>query len=293
VGFLGPNGAGKTTTMRVLATFLSATEGTATIDGLDVFRDSMEVRRRVGYLPETVPLYTDMRVQEYLRYRGRLRGLKGKALAGRLAEVVELCGLGEVRRRIVGQLSKGYVQRVGLADSLLHDPDVLILDEPTIGLDPNQIRHIRHLIKSLGQRHTVLLSSHILSEVQMICERVLILNRGRIVASDRTENLLRLAQGGPQVLVEVLAPPAAVAPALQAAAGVLRVTVAPAGEWTQAVCDCEPGTDTRPAIFRTVVAQGWVLREMRVARRNLEDVFVEITAEQPAPGGTERNGNGR
>jgi ABC-2 type transport system ATP-binding protein len=189
VGFLGPNGAGKSTTMRVLAGYLSATSGTATIDGLDVFWQPVEVRRRIGYLPENCPLYPEMRVQEYLRFRGGLKGLHGGDCTRRMEIVLDRCWLRDVRRQLIGTLSKGYRQRVGLADTLIHNPPVLILDEPTAGLDPSQIRETRQLIKELGQDHTILLSTHILPEVELTCEEVIIINRGRLAAAGKLEDL--------------------------------------------------------------------------------------------------------
>lgn len=277
VGFLGPNGAGKTTTMRILSSYMPATGGSVTVAGLDVFRDSLEVRRKIGYLPENVPLYTDMRVLEYLKYRGRLKGLTGKRLRTRIDEVVALCSLTELRRSIIGQLSKGYTQRVGLADSLVHEPEVLILDEPTIGLDPNQIRHIRNLIKSLGKRHTILLSSHILPEIEMTCERVLIINKGKIIASDTPQKLVQLMKGNPQLVAEIKGTGDAVHSKLRSIPGIISVTCEPASEWSRFTCECEKGADVRTAIFATVSANGWVLRELREEKRNLEDAFVSLT----------------
>src|SRR5271170_161113 len=189
VGLLGPNGAGKSTTMRILSCFLPATSGTVRVGGLDVFSDSEEVRRRIGYMPENNPLHFEMRVREYLKFRARLKGLGWRRSRERVDTVMEQCGLTDVQKRIIGQLSKGYRQRVGLADALVHEPELIILDEPTIGLDPNQIRSVRQLIKDLGRRHTVLLSSHILPEVEMTCNRVLIMRAGRILAADTPENL--------------------------------------------------------------------------------------------------------
>jgi len=189
VSFLGPNGAGKSTTMRILSCYLPATSGRASVSGFDVASQSREVRSRVGYMPENVALYPEMRVQEYLEYRAALKGVRGRRNRQRVNAVKELCSLRDVERKLIGTLSKGYRQRVGLADALLHDPDLLILDEPTIGLDPNQIRQVRQLIKDLGKRHTILLSTHILSEVEMTCSRVLIINKGRIAASDTPEAL--------------------------------------------------------------------------------------------------------
>ena len=190
VGFLGPNGAGKSTTMKILSCFLPATSGRATVAGYDVFSQSLEVRNHLGYMPENVPLYTELRVNEYLEHRAALKGLSGRKLKSRVGEVKELASLNDVQHKIINTLSKGYRQRVGLADALVGDPDLLILDEPTIGLDPNQIRQVRDLIKNLGQRHTILLSTHILPEVEMTCSRVIILHKGRIEASDTPQNLL-------------------------------------------------------------------------------------------------------
>ena len=285
VGFLGPNGAGKTTTMRILSGFLAATGGTVKIAGHDVFSDSLEVRRRIGYLPEMVPLYVEMRVVEYLNYRGRLKGLGGKRLRSRLEEVVTACGLEDVRWQVIGKLSKGFRQRVGLADSLIHEPEVLILDEPTIGLDPNQIRQIRALIQSLARKHTVLLSSHILPEVEMICQRVLIINKGRIVAADRTSNLLGLLKGNPRVVIEIQGDQTQIEDALRTTAGVIRVAAESAGEWLRVTCECEAGDDPCPALYRTVSSHGWVLRELRAERKNLEDVFVEVTTDDATEAG--------
>src|SRR6187399_3609945 len=190
MGFLGPNGAGKSTTMRILASFMPPTSGTASIAGFDVFEKSLQARTHLGYMPENVPLYTDMRVTEYLNYRAALKGVPHRRVAERVGDVKELCGLKEVEKKLIGALSKGFRQRVGLADALLHEPDLLILDEPTIGLDPNQIRQVRALIKNLGKQHTILLSTHILPEVEMKCSRVIIINKGRIEACDTPENLL-------------------------------------------------------------------------------------------------------
>jgi ABC-2 type transport system ATP-binding protein len=205
VGFLGPNGAGKTTTMRILAGYLTATSGRARIAGYDVFWKPIEVRRRIGYLPENCPLYPEMRVHEYLRFRGGIRGLHGRAVRHRLAEVVERCWLREVRRQLIGTLSKGYRQRVGLADTLLHDPDVLILDEPTAGLDPTQIAETRKLIRELGTDHTILLSTHILPEVEVTCEEVIIIDRGQVATSGRLADLRARGQTLEDLFVRLVA----------------------------------------------------------------------------------------
>ena len=205
VGFLGPNGAGKTTTIRMLTGFLPPTRGTATIAGYDIRKHSKHVRQAIGYMPESVPLYDDMRVTEYLRFRGKIKGLRGHLLSARVQDVLEQCGLTEMRRRIIKALSKGYRQRVGLADALLHEPELLILDEPTNGLDPNQIRAIRGLIKDLAQERTVMISTHILSEVEMMCNRVVIIDRGQVKASDRPENLVNELRSTGSVILETQA----------------------------------------------------------------------------------------
>ena len=279
VGLLGPNGAGKTTTMRILACYLPPSGGKATVAGYDVFQDSLEVRRRVGYLPENVPLYTEMRVVEYLNYRGRLKGLRGRELRTSVERVLEAAGLTDVKRRIIAKLSKGYRQRVGLADALVHDPELLILDEPTIGLDPNQIRHIRNLIKNLGDRHTVLLSSHILHEVEMVCERVLIVNEGRIVASGKTEELTGLIKDHAVVILEIRGPREQIAERLVGLDGVEHVKCESAGEWHSFTCECGRGESVQERLFALVSAEKWPVRELRTERKSLEDVFVAVTSD--------------
>src|SRR5476649_521200 len=206
VGLLGSNGAGKSTTMRILSCFLPATSGTVRVAGFDVFREADEVRRRIGYMPENNPLYPEMRVREYLKFRARLKGLGWRRSRERVSTVMEQCGLTDVSRRVIGQLSKGYRQRVGLADALVHEPDLIILDEPTIGLDPHQIRSVRQLIKSLAKKHTVLISTHILPEVEMMCGRVLIMLDGKIRAADTPDNLQSLMAGDSQIIAEIAAP---------------------------------------------------------------------------------------
>src|SRR5271157_6107348 len=227
-GLLGPNGAGKSTTMRILACFTPATSGDARVAGLDVFADADEVRRRIGYMPENNPLHPDMRVREYLKFRARLKGLGRSRTRERVDAVIAQCGLAEVNRRVIGQLSKGYKQRVGLADALVHDPELIILDEPTIGLDPHQIRSVRALIKSLGGKHTVLISTHILPEVEMMCGRVLIMFGGRVLASDTPENLQRRMAGGSQIIAEIAAPETALRAAWDLQPDVEQFDVAPA-----------------------------------------------------------------
>jgi ABC-2 type transport system ATP-binding protein len=291
VGFLGPNGAGKTTTMRILTGYLAATEGRVVIDELDIFTHSLEVRRRIGYLPESVPLYPEMRVDEYLVFRARLKGVPRRKLWLRLADVKELCGLQDAGRRIIGQLSRGYWQRVGLADTLIHDPELLILDEPTIGLDPNQIRAMRELIRSLGRRRTILLSTHFLGEAEAVCQRVLILNAGKIVAADSPLALLGRHPGGVSVVAEIFGPRLEILRQLENLDGVTQVACL-AGETGPAAAPAawghyrvEAGRDpeTRAAIFDVVMQNHWALRELRTEPRNLEDVFARMTAEEPGP----------
>ena len=277
VGFLGPNGAGKTTTMRMLSCYLPASSGSVSVAGFDVFQDSQEVRKKIGYLPENVPLYPEMRVDEYLDFRARLKKVPRKLRKRRVGEVKELCGLQDVGRRIIGQLSKGFKQRVGLAESLVHDPELLILDEPTIGLDPNQIRQVRSLIRELGKRHTILLSTHILSEVEMTCQRVLIINQGRIVASDTPENLRGLMQGGVKVIVEMQAPREEADRKLQDLPQVSRVTVGGEDPWIRFELECLKEADPRPEVFDLAVRSNWKLRELRIERQSLEDIFVALT----------------
>jgi ABC-2 type transport system ATP-binding protein len=281
VGFLGPNGAGKTTTMRVLSCFLPPTRGTVTIAGLDIVKDSIEVRRISGYMPENVPLYLDMRVHDYLRFRAKLKGLSGMRRRDRVNDVIEHCGLTEVARSIIGRLSKGYRQRVGLADSLISDPQLLILDEPTIGLDPNQIRHVRTLIKGLSQRHTVLLSTHILSEVETLCDRVLIMHNGHIVASDTPNHLVDLLKSAVCFQAEMKGPIDEIIRQLRAIKGVTTVSGAVEGDWNRLTIKCDQGCDARADIFTTASANQWPLRELTsMPGKNLEDVFVEMTKEE-------------
>jgi ABC-2 type transport system ATP-binding protein len=277
VGFLGPNGAGKSTTMRILSGFLPATSGRVSIAGYDIFERSLEARRQIGYMPENVPLYPDMRVREYLAYRGALKGLWGRRLRERVADVMEQCGLAERERSLIGSLSKGYRQRVGLADALVHDPDLLILDEPTIGLDPNQIRQVRELIRSLGKRHTILISSHILPEVEATCTRVLIINRGRIEASDTPENLMARLRTAGGLTVEIAGGGSDAAAALAELPGVKQVSASGEEEWRTYQLRTESGADVREAVFRLAVGRGWRVREMSLDRFTLEDVFVEVT----------------
>jgi ABC-2 type transport system ATP-binding protein len=286
VGFLGPNGAGKTTTMRILTCFQPPSAGTATVAGFDVMKDSLEVRRRIGYLPENVPLYPEMRVEEYLAFRARLKGVPPGLRKKRIDICVERCGLGPVRRRIVGQLSKGFRQRVGFAEAMVHDPPILILDEPTIGLDPNQIRTIRTLIQELGRDHTVILSTHILPEVEMVCDRVVIISRGRIVTQEATKNLARVFTSSNKVILEVRAPQAEVESAVMAMPGVRAVALKGVSDDGQVVTvrvETDGPQDRREALHRLAVEKGWPLRGLSLEQVSLEEIFVQVTSQAPPP----------
>ncbi|PYJ48942.1 MAG: ABC transporter [Verrucomicrobia bacterium] len=277
MGFLGPNGAGKTTTMRILAGFMPPTSGRATVAGFDVFSQSLQARSHLGYMPESVPLYNDMRVDEYLVYRAALKSVPRRRVAERVGDVKELCGLKEVKKQLIGTLSKGYRQRVGLADALLHEPDLLILDEPTIGLDPNQIRQVRELIKNLGEQHTILLSTHILPEVEMTCSRVIIIHKGRIEACDTPDNLLGKIRRAGGVLLEAKTGPDNGAEELKKIAGVRDIMIDVDGEWKIFSLRVESGVDVREQIFRLATDRRWIVRELTQRRATLEDVFVELT----------------
>jgi ABC-2 type transport system ATP-binding protein len=257
---------------------ISFTVGTVRVAGLDVFHDSDEVRRRIGYMPENNPLYSEMRVREYLKFRARLKGLGWKKSRQRVTTVMEQCGLADVGRRVIGQLSKGYKQRVGLADALVHEPDLIILDEPTIGLDPHQIRSVRQLIKSLGGRHTVLISTHILPEAEMMCNRMLIMFDGRVLASDTPENLQRQMAGGSQIFAEIAAPEAALRAVWENLPEVEHydITLTAAGYFRCALTPRD-GKDLRPLIFDLTRQNGWTLRELTRNRPSLEDIYVQVT----------------
>src|SRR3984893_8459171 len=277
MGFLGPNGAGKSTTMRILAGFMPPTSGRATVAGFDVFEQSLQARTHLGYMPENVPLYSDMRVTEYLNYRAALKGVQHRRVAERVGDVEELCGLKDVERKLIGTLSKGCRQRVGLADALLAEPDLLILDEPTIGLDPNQIRQVRELIKNLGKHHTILLSTHILPEVEMTCGRVIIIHKGRIEACDTPANLLGQIRQAGRGDVGAKTCKDEGAEELKKISGVREVTSDTEGDWRIFSLRVESGLDVREEIFRLAMARRWTVRELSQRRATLEDVFVEIT----------------
>jgi ABC-2 type transport system ATP-binding protein len=278
VGLLGPNGAGKSTTMRILSCFMPATSGTARVGGFDVYHESVEVRRRIGYMPENNPLYPEMRVREYLKFRARLKGLGWRRSRQRVDTVMEQCNLTGVSRRIIGQLSKGYRQRVGLADALSHEPELIILDEPTIGLDPHQIRSVRQLIKSLGGKHTVLISTHILPEAEMMCNRMVIMYDGKVLAADSPENLQRLMAGSSQIVAEIAAPAGELRDILSQMQGIETIDVsASEGEFQRCAITPRNGYDLRPAIFAIARERGWILRELTRNRHSLEDIYVQIT----------------
>lgn len=284
LGFLGPNGAGKTTTMRVLTGYLPATQGTAKIAGFDVFGDSMEVRRRIGYLPETPPLYFDMTVSSYLDFVARIKNVPVEKRAQRVEAAMEMAGLAEQRNQLIKRLSRGYKQRVGLAQAIVHDPDVIILDEPTVGLDPKQIIEVRHLIKGLAGSHTIILSTHILPEVSMTCDRVIIINHGKIVAVDTPENLTLQLKGGERIRVIAQAPEQPLRDSLQKIPGAQRVQIESMGSSGRMVATVEAsqGQDLRSQIAAKIVGQGWPLYELRGENLSLEEIFLQLTTEDPA-----------
>ena len=273
---LGPNGAGKTTTIRMITGFLPPTSGKVTVAGKDLFESPREARRQVGYLPENVALYHEMRVEEYLAYRARLEGLSRTEARQAIGETVDRCLLTDVRSQIIGTLSKGYRQRVGLATAILHKPRVLVLDEPTVGLDPKQIIAIRQLIRELGRERTLLLSTHILPEVELLCDRVMIIDRGRIVAEGTPESLRESWVGNPGLRITVKDNPAGAAEALAQIEGVAGVKDVGNGRF---VLEGNPGVDSREEVFRAAVERGWVLLELAQERATMEDVFVRLTTD--------------
>ncbi|HET9401742.1 MAG TPA: ATP-binding cassette domain-containing protein [Candidatus Acidoferrales bacterium] len=290
VGFLGPNGAGKTTTMRMLTCFLPPTSGAATVAGYDVLEQPLEVKRRIGYLPETPPVYPEMRTGEYLRFVGALKGLKGAELEQRVEFVSEKCAVADMRDKVIGKLSKGYRQRVGLAQAIIHNPDVLILDEPTAGLDPKQINETRDLIKGLAGDHTIILSTHILPEVEQTCEKVIIISKGRLVATDSVNNLQNRARGIGSVLVEVAArsgaiDAGAVQEKLQRVAGVSRVLPRESRDGRVSFeVESKEERSIRGELARAVVQSGWDLQEMRTLAASLEEIFLQLTGDQANAG---------
>jgi ABC-2 type transport system ATP-binding protein len=277
VGLLGRNGAGKTTTMRMLTTFLQPTSGRAALAGHDVLDEPLEVRRKVGYLPENVPLYTEMRVREYLEFRARLKDVPRSRRRAAIDHVIGRCHLGEVERRILGHLSKGFRQRVGLAEALVHDPEILILDEPTVGLDPIQIREVRALIRELGDRHTILLSTHIMSEVEAVCGRVIIIEQGHIALDDQLVHL----QTDSAIVLEARGPADAIRGALETATEVERVRLTGQdGDFAAFEVHTRQGNDLREALATRLVNNGWPLRQLDLRRTTLEDRFVQAVAQE-------------
>lgn len=281
LGLLGPNGAGKTTTMRILTGYMPPTSGTARVAGYDVLEHSLEARRRTGYLPENPPLYNEMTVQSYLEFVARLKGVPRQRRREEVAAAMRRCSIEDVKNRIVGRLSKGYKQRVGLAQALLNSPEVLVLDEPTIGLDPKQIIEVRELIKELGGEHTVILSTHILPEVSMTCQRVVIIDRGRIVAVDTPENLTAKLKGAERIFLEVEAPERELCDKLKSIAGVIKVEVERRSNGRlNLMVESQLERDVRRELAAAVVQNGWGLLEMRSVTMSLEDIFLKLTTEE-------------
>jgi ABC-2 type transport system ATP-binding protein len=284
LGFLGPNGAGKTTTMRMLTSFMPATSGTARIAGFDVFDDSLEVRRHIGYLPENPPVYPDMTVESYLDFVARIKGVPAEKRGQSVTDALEKTNITDKRDELIKRLSRGYKQRVGLAQALVHDPDVIILDEPTVGLDPKQIIEVRHLIKNLAGNHTIVLSTHILPEVSMTCDRVVIINKGKIAAVDTPQNLTSQLKGGQRIRVEVQASEQPLREVLTQIPGASRVRIeaAQAKGHVLATIEAAEGKDIRSAIAAGIVEKGWPLFELKGVSFSLEDIFLELTTDDAA-----------
>ena len=280
IGFLGPNGAGKTTTMRIITGFTPPTAGTAIVAGHDVQEEPIAARAAIGYLPETVPLYTDMTVREYLHYMGELRGMRKARIRSRVDDVFGLCRLEEYTDSLISKLSKGYRQRVGIAQAILHEPPVLVLDEPTIGIDPRQVVETRQIIRGLGGDHTVILSTHILPEVSMVCDRILIIHEGRIVVMDTAEQLSARLGGVSRVVMDVRGPREQIQKALAQVEGVIDVSLSDAGGRQQFVIECSPNQgDLRVELAKRVAENGWGLVEMRAMGLSLEEIFLRLTTE--------------
>jgi len=276
LGFLGPNAAGKTTTMRILTCYMPASSGSAKVAGFDVFNQSLEVRKRIGYLPEQPPLYTDMTVKDYLTFVAKIKGVDPRERKNRVNDVMEKTDIAERQDQVIRKLSKGFKQRVGLAQALVHNPDVLVLDEPTVGLDPNQIIEVRELIKSLAGNHTIILSTHILPEVEMTCQRVVIINRGRVVAQDTIANMTQQKRGLGRLVLQVDGPGAPVRDKLASVRGVKKVHTSGNDRYE---IECEAGLDARRELAQAVVQNGWGLLELRAKDKDftLEEVFLNLT----------------
>jgi gliding motility-associated transport system ATP-binding protein len=284
LGFLGPNGAGKTTTMRILTGYMPATLGTARVAGFDVFRDSIEVRRRIGYLPENPPVYPDMTVETYLDFVARIKNVPAERRPGRIDDALRKTNLEDRRTELIKRLSRGYKQRVGIAQALVHDPEVIILDEPTVGLDPKQIIEVRNLIKGLAGNHTIILSTHILPEVSMTCDRVVIINKGKIAAVDTPQNLTSQLKGGQKIRIETEAPEKSLREMLTQIPGASRVVIEPAraGGHQTVTVEAAQGNDIRNQIAAKIVEHGWPLYELHGVSLSLEDIFLELTTDDAA-----------
>jgi len=281
LGFLGPNAAGKTTTMRVLTGFMPPTSGSAKIAGFDVVDQSLEARRRIGYLPETVPLYTEMSVRDYLDFMGRIRGMSKEWRRRRVNEVIDVCRLDEYATSLIGKLSKGFRQRVGIAQAVLHEPEVLIMDEPTIGIDPIQVVETRNLIKGFGGEHTIILSTHILPEVSMVCERVIIIHEGQVVAIDRPENLSERLRGTERIEVDIRGPVADVMSALRDIPGVQEVTRISKDDLGSYNIESASGADLGEQIATLVFERHWGLLRLQPIQMSLEEIFLRLTTTEP------------
>ncbi len=286
LGFLGPNGAGKSTTMKVITGFHPPTEGTVTVAGYDIVNESLEARRHIGYLPETVPLYTDMDVSDYLGFMGKIRGMSPNYIRRRIDDVIEICRLEEYHSTYIGKLSKGFRQRVGIAQAILHEPDVLVLDEPTIGIDPIQVVETRRLIRDLGGEHTLILSTHILPEVSMICERVIIIHEGQIVAVDRPENLATRLRGVERIEIDARGPSREIATAIEEVSGVEGVEhrYSQDGGHSTFIVATDPETEPRSMLASAVLSGGWELLRLQSVGMSLEEIFLQVTTEEVVPG---------
>jgi ABC-2 type transport system ATP-binding protein len=283
VGLLGPNGAGKSTTMKMITGFMPPTSGELTIDGYDIVHESIEARKKIGYLPETVPLYTDMTVYSYIEYMGKLRGLNNKNIKSKADHVIEICKLGDYKNSLISKLSKGFRQRVGIAQAIIHEPEVLILDEPTIGIDPNQVVETRQLIRNLSGEHTLVLSSHILPEVSSICERVLIINEGEIAASDTIENLSSLVAGKSKMEVDIIGSPESIKTKLEKIEGVRSIDLwvkKSSNEYTTFSIESDISVDIRAEVSKTIVENKWGLLRLESMGMSLEDIFLKITTSE-------------
>lgn len=283
VGLLGPNGAGKSTTMKMITGFMPPSSGELTIDGYDIVHESIEARKKIGYLPETVPLYTDMTVYSYIEYMGKLRGLNNKNIKSKADHVIEVCKLGDYKNSLISKLSKGFRQRVGIAQAIIHEPEVLILDEPTIGIDPNQVVETRQLIRNLSGEHTLVLSSHILPEVSSICERVLIINEGEIAASDTIENLSSLVAGKSKMEVDIIGSPESIKTKLEKIEGVRSIDLwvkKSSNEYTTFSIESDISVDIRAEVSKTIVENKWGLLRLESMGMSLEDIFLKITTSE-------------